>query len=103
MNQNMIQIGHCKGCDKFTRLDGEDIFTEVASKHIFGICQDCLIHPKRGRKWADMSHRIRTDPNFALGVYLQIRTAGGRKIFVGNYGLPVGAERAPWNFPVGVQ
>lgn len=67
-------IGRCKGCDAVRRLDE-------------GVCHACLV-PPRGRVWARMSHRVRTDPEFALAVYRRITTDAGRRTFVRAYGLP---------------
>lgn len=76
----MDQIGKCKGCNQPSRLDD-------------GVCYSCLSHPKRGRKWAEMSNRCRTDPSFSLSVYCRIRTARGREIYEEFFGLPPGAGR----------
>ena len=75
------EIGPCKGCNKLRQLDG-------------GVCHDCLTAPKRGRKWAERSHKCRTEPNFALAVYLKSPTIEGRQRFVNFYGFPPGADRA---------
>jgi len=76
----MDKIGRCKGCDKAARLDD-------------GVCKSCLDNPKRGRAWAEMSNKCRTEPDFAFSVYARIRTPRGREIFVEAYGLPPGSER----------
>jgi hypothetical protein len=75
------QIGRCRGCDRAKQLDE-------------GVCRECLDAPNRGRKWAEMSYRCRTEPDFALAVFLKIQSERGREIFVKSYGLPPGAERA---------
>jgi hypothetical protein len=76
----MSQIGRCKGCYEVNRLDD-------------GVCSVCLNHTLRGRSWADMSHKCRTDPAYALAVYCHIKTETTRENFVKMYGLPPGAER----------
>ena len=68
---NVVQIGRCIGCDRRARLDD-------------GVCEACLT--RRGRRWAEMSHRCRTDPEFALAVYSQIKTDSGRALFLSVYG-----------------
>jgi len=81
-------IGRCKGCDQARRLDD-------------GVCNECLSHPKRGRKWAEMSHRIRTEPNFALksfneiGVRKPAHEITGKTLFIRDYGFPEGAVPSP--------
>ncbi len=81
----ITQIGRCIGCAKGPRkLDK-------------GVCEGCLNHPKRGRKWAEMSNRIRTDATFALQAYNSIgaekpeRETAGKLLFIRMYGLPAGA------------
>jgi len=74
----LTEIGRCKGCDRRSRLDA-------------GVCPECLNSPKRGRKWAEMSHRCRKDPAFALACYNAIKQVSGKKIFEIMYGLPPGA------------
>jgi len=74
----LAEIGSCKGCDRRSRLDG-------------GVCHECLNSPRRGRKWAEMSHRCRTDPAFALACYNAVKTVSGKKIFEIMYGLPPSA------------
>lgn len=69
----IIEIGRCKGCDQRARLDR-------------GVCKGCLVSPRRGRRWAEISHRCRTDPEFARSVYLRIESASGRAIFRAMYG-----------------
>lgn len=81
---DVTAIGRCKGCDKARRLDD-------------GVCSECLSHPKRGRKWAEMSHRIRTEPDFALrsfneiGVRKPAHEITGKTLFIRDYGFPQGA------------
>ncbi len=75
----VTSIGRCIGCDRGPRRV-ED-----------GICQECIEHPKRGREWARRAHRCRTEPDFALKTYSEIRTPRGRKLFVALFGLPPGA------------
>ena len=72
-------IGRCIGCDAVHRLDD-------------GVCRECLA-PPRGRVWARMSHRVRTNPAYAFAVYRAIQSDFGRRIFVRVYGLPTGAVR----------
>ena len=74
----VTEIGRCKGCDRRGRLES-------------GVCQECLTSPKRGRKWAEMSHRCRTEPAFALACYNAIKLSSGKKLFEIMYGLPPGA------------
>lgn len=73
-----IEIGLCKGCNRRFRLDG-------------GVCRGCLEGPNRGRKWADMSYRVRNDREFALTVYNSIKNNRGKKLFELMYGVPPGA------------
>jgi hypothetical protein len=81
----VISFGHCKGCYRMARLDDD-------------VCHLCLTSPQRGRRWAEMSHRCRTDPAFARIVYDRIGTDHGRRLFVRMYGLPIGAKpAAPMN------
>jgi hypothetical protein len=60
-----------------------------------------LSHPLRGRKWAEFSYRIRTDPQFALESFNAIGTTKpereitGKMIFIRMYGLPPGAVCPP--------
>jgi hypothetical protein len=68
---NVVQIGRCMGCDRRARLDD-------------GVCEACLT--RYGRRWAEMSHRCRTDPEFALAVYLHIKSERGRRLFLWAYG-----------------
>jgi hypothetical protein len=65
------QIGRCIGCDRSGRLED-------------GVCHACLT--RRGRKWAEMSNRCRTDPEFALSVYESLKTDRGRELFLAMYG-----------------
>lgn len=76
----LATIGMCMGCAAVRRLDE-------------GVCPECLV-PPRGRAWARMSHRVRTDPEFALAVYRRITTDAGRRTFVRAYGLPAEAARS---------
>jgi hypothetical protein len=85
-----IEIGRCKGCDRRARLDD-------------GVCSDCLQGRGRGRKWAEISHRVRTDKEFALTCYNAVKANSGNKparevvqscsLFELMYGLPPGAVR----------
>jgi len=72
---NVVWVGRCIGCFRMSRLDD-------------GVCAECLC--KRGRKWAEMSHRCRTEPAFARAVYEQIEDARGRRLFRLMYGAPDG-------------
>ena len=74
----VVHIGRCIGCDRPGRLDN-------------GVCEACLT--RRGRKWAEMSNRCRTDPEFALSVYDQIQTDRGRAMFLEMYGRTALAGR----------
>ena len=74
MSARIPEIGRCIGCDRSARLYD-------------GVCEACL--SRRGRKWAEMSHRCRTDPEFALGVYAMIKTDRGRALFLTVYGTSV--------------
>ncbi len=67
----IAEIGRCIGCDRPGRLWD-------------GVCDACLT--QRGRKWAVMSYKCRTDPEFALAVYSQITTDRGRELFLRVYG-----------------
>lgn len=67
------------GCDRGPRKVDE------------GVCEECLQHPKRGRKWAQQAHRCRTEPDFARKTYDSISTERGKKLFVALFGLPSGA------------
>ena len=71
MSLRTFEIGRCIGCDRPAHLDD-------------GVCEACLAG--RGRRWAEMSHRCRTDPKFALAVYAQIKTDRGRELFLRAYG-----------------
>jgi predicted amidophosphoribosyltransferase len=72
MNRGSIpQIGRCIGCNQPSRLDD-------------GVCDDCLT--QHGRKWAELSNRCRTDPEFARAVYEKIATGKGRAMFLAMYG-----------------
>ncbi len=73
-----MEIGRCRGCDRPSRLED-------------GVCKGCLTSPRRGRKWAEMSHRCRTDKSYALACYNACKTADGKKLFEIMYGLPAGA------------
>lgn len=68
---NVVHIGRCIGCDRPGRLDND-------------VCDACLT--RRGRKWAEMSNRCRTDPEFALAVYERIGSDRGRELFLRMYG-----------------
>jgi len=77
LHHRVDEIGRCIGCDRPSRLSN-------------GICHACLT--QRGRRWAEMSHMCRTNPEFALDVYSQIKTDRGRELFLRAYGA--GALRA---------
>ncbi len=62
----VITIGRCIGCDRPARLDD-------------GVCLDCLV--QRGRRWAELVHRCRVDPNFRSAIYDRIKTPHGRELF----------------------
>ena len=70
-------IGSCKGCTRRAILDD-------------GVCTECLTGPRRGRKWAMMSERVRNNPEFAQTVYNGIENDKGRGVFIRMYGLPDG-------------
>jgi len=70
--ENIPTIGRCIGCDRPSRLHDD-------------VCEACLT--RRGRKWARMSHRCRTDPEFAFAVYASIKTERGRALFLSVYGV----------------
>ncbi len=80
MNGAIPRIGRCIGCDRAARLDD-------------GVCGPCLC--LRGRWWAEMSNRCRTDLAFARAVYWSIRDERGRRIFVLMYGDFARAEARP--------
>jgi hypothetical protein len=65
------EIGRCIGCDHPSRLH-------------HGVCGACLT--RRGRRWAEISHRCRTDPEFALAIFGQLTTDRGRGLFLAVYG-----------------
>lgn len=73
MSVDLVHIGLCLGCARRAILDD-------------GVCAPCLA-PPRGRRWAQLSHRARTDLAFALAVYAAIGTEGGRRMFAGMYEL----------------
>jgi hypothetical protein len=50
------------------------------------VCIAFLQGPRRGRAWAETSHRCRTDPAFAREVYAKIATERGRALFKMLYG-----------------
>lgn len=66
-----------------------------------GVCYSCLNGKGRGRKWAEMSHRVRTDKEFALMCYNAIKSSNKTfkeisrscALFELFYGLPPGATR----------
>jgi len=78
-NMKIQQIGTCIGCEARGRIDD-------------GVCNVCLSHPHRGRKWALVAQRVRKDAQFALAIYTMIKTPEGRKMFVNMFGLPDGAN-----------
>jgi len=86
MNHTVPQIGRCVGCDRPSRLSDE-------------VCEACLT--RRGRRWAEMSHRCRTDPEFALSVFDRISNDRGRALFLATYG--VGTLRANASTIAGVR
>ena len=71
----IIPIGRCIGCDRMAGLDER-------------VCHDCLASPRRGRKWAEVSHRCRREPAFAAAVYQQLTTPAARDLFRRMYGVP---------------
>jgi hypothetical protein len=74
VSNRIPEIGRCIGCDRPGRLDD-------------GVCEACLT--RRGRRWAEMSRRCRTEPEYALAVYAQIKTDRGRKLLLRAYGASV--------------
>lgn len=72
---HVSEIGRCKGCDRMERVED-------------GVCVECLSSPVRGRRWAEMSHRCRTDREFARQVFARIDTQRGRALFTIMYGDP---------------
>ena len=78
---DVVYIGRCIGCDQVSRLDD-------------GVCRQCLSHPKRGRRWAEMAHRCRVDREFAASIYSRIRTEYGRELFRRVFGEPTAHERS---------
>ena len=78
----VIEIGRCIGCDQRARLDA-------------GVCRGCLDHPKRGRRWAEMAHRVRAEPEFAAAVYFRIATERGRMLFLRMFGAGCLQPRGP--------
>lgn len=80
---NIVQIGKCKGCNEGPqRLQDE-------------VCPVCLNHPRRGRKWADMAHRIRTDKEFAEAFYSNLHTPARKMLFISFFGSPSGKDATP--------
>jgi hypothetical protein len=67
----IAEIGPCIGCARPARLDDS-------------VCRACL--ERRGRRWAEMSHRCRTDPAFARAVYGGLTTARAKALFRFLYG-----------------
>jgi hypothetical protein len=95
MSGEVATIGRCRGCDKTAKLEDQ-------------VCTKCLTNPKRmaypgivetddGRKltgaraWAEIAFRIRTEPEFHLLAYQQLKTPIAQTIFIGEYGFPPGA------------
>lgn len=74
----IVTIGRCRGCDEMRRLDA-------------GVCRECL--ELRGRRWAELSHRCRTDRAFAAAAYRRIRSEDGRALFRKMYGDPTPSPR----------
>jgi hypothetical protein len=75
MEEDPIQIGYCKGCDRFLKLNS-------------GVCDDCLTGPHRGREWANMMHKCRCNSKYAKVIYNSIKTDRGRRLFVLMFGIP---------------
>lgn len=75
---DIVTIGRCHGCDRMRRLDA-------------GVCTACL--ERRGRRWAELSHRCRKDRSFAFAVYRRIRDEHGRALFRRMYGDPTPRPR----------
>jgi len=71
----VVHVGRCVGCDVMARLDE-------------GVCNACLTHPKRGRRWAEISQRVRTEPELARIVHSRIPSQLGRELFRRMYGGP---------------
>jgi hypothetical protein len=106
---DVVRIGKCIGCNRSAQVDD-------------GVCKVCLEHPLRGgrqvianghpviidgepvtvgRKWAEMSDRIRNDLAFALTAFNEIgvrkpeNELAGKLLFIRMYGVPVGAVLSP--------
>lgn len=77
MSANVVTIARCLGCDRSRVVDAS-----------VPICMQCLLGPRRGRKWAFMMHECRTNPRFARSVFDAIKTEDGRRVFVQAFGLP---------------
>ncbi len=71
----MTTIGTCIGCDRTVIVNEESI------------CSLCL-QPPRGRRWAHILNRVRTDRAYALAMYCRIQSAEKRAIFERFYGRP---------------
>jgi hypothetical protein len=71
MSDAIPEIGRCIGCDRMARLYRR-------------ACKPCLTI--RGRRWIAMSHQCRTDPEFALEVYSELKTDRAREVFLRMYG-----------------
>ncbi len=76
-SESVPTIGRCIGCDRPSRI-------------FEGVCDDCLQH--RGRRWAELAHRCRTDLDFARVVYARIESVRGRELFVHLFGPEVVGE-----------
>jgi hypothetical protein len=74
----VTRVGRCVGCNRFRAVDADD-----------SICNECLTSkPLRGRRWALMVLRCRTDPRFAREVFDAIRSDHGRLLFIKLLGVP---------------
>jgi hypothetical protein len=72
---NVIQIGRCYGCNKFTRLDDN-------------VCNYCLSNPRRGRKWAEVAGKIRNNKIYALAFFNAIKIEENKQVFIEEFGDP---------------
>ena len=86
MTDIVRKIGSCKGCDRRAELHN-------------GVCIECLTDPRRGRKWAEMMHKCRTDPAYAVRIYERIQTDYGKKFFAMMFGDPTKEETISSNKP----
>lgn len=74
---NVIHIGICNGCTKNARID-ED-----------GLCNACIKHPLRGKKWIKIVAAVKSNPIIANQVYNSISSERGKQAFLEEFGSEV--------------